>query len=164
MIIWILGIGAMVSLFLSHQSKSRKGILIGKLSADLFWVGHYAFLGAFAGIIPNFVGIFREIIFMNRKKHKALNVVVCPILFISINLVLGILSFNKWFDALPITASAFVTISLWIDNPKLTKAISIPVSTAFLIYNICVYSYIGIINESIAILSIIIFFIKVRKK
>jgi hypothetical protein len=107
---------------------------------------------------------FREIIFMNRKKYKLLNVVVCPILFISINLVLGILSFNKWFDALPITASAFVTISLWIDNPKLTKAISIPVSTAFLIYNICVYSYIGIINESIAILSIIIFFIKVRKK
>jgi len=162
--VWFFGLGAMVSLFISHQSKNRKGILLGKLCADLFWTAHYALLGAIAGAIPNCVGIFREIIFVNRKKYKFANKILWPILFAIINLTLGILSFKSWFDFLPITASAFVTLSLWIDNPKLTKVISIPVSTAFLIYNLYVCSYIGIANESIAIISILLFFIKIRRK
>ena len=61
---------------------------------------------------------------------------------------------------LPITASVFVTVSLWLKNPTLTKIISVPVSAAFLIYDIFVGSYIGIVNESLAICSIIISFIK----
>ncbi|MBR4000060.1 MAG: YgjV family protein, partial [Clostridia bacterium] len=57
-------------------------------------------------------------------------------------------------------ASTAVTVSLWIDNPKLMKLISVPVSLSFLIYDIFVGSYIGIINESIAIFSIIISFLQ----
>lgn len=164
MIVWLFGVGAMISLFVSHQSKNRKGILMGKLSADLFWTAHYAFLGAVAGMIPNTVGIFRELIFVNRQKHKFANIIFWPVAFILINLILGIVSFKSWFDVLPITASSFVTVSLWIKNPKLTKCISVPVSVAFLIYNMFVGSYIGVINESFAILSILIFFVKARKK
>ena len=61
---------------------------------------------------------------------------------------------------MPIIASSFVTVSLWINNPDLTKIISIPVSVAFLVYDIFVGSYVGIINESIAICSIFLYFIK----
>ena len=164
MLVWILGIGAMISLFVSHQQKSRKGILVGKLCADLFWAAHYICLGAFAGMIPNFIGIFREVVFINRKKYKFLGKGIIPIVFIITNLTLGIISYEEWFDALPILASAFVTFSLWIDNPKLTKCISIPVSSAFLVYDVFVNSYMGIINESVAILSIIIFFIRKGEK
>ena len=84
-------------------------------------------------------------------------------MFILINFTLGIKSFNEWYDIVPIIASSFVTIALWLDNPNLTKLISIPVATAFLIYDIFVSSYIGIVNESISILSIILFFIKYFK-
>ena len=163
MLTWIFGIGAMISLFMSHQGKTRKGILAGKLSADLFWSAHYISLGALAGVIPNFVGIFREIVFINRKRHRWAGKALWPVLFIGINLTLGILSFDAWYDLLPITASAFVTVSLWMDNPRLTKCISIPVSGAFLLYDIFVGSYIGIVNESIAIFSIILFFYKEYK-
>ena len=160
MLVWIFGIGAMISLFLSHQGKTRKGILAGKLSADLFWSAHYICLGAFAGVIPNFVGIFRELVFINRKRYKFASLAFWPVIFIITNLTLGVLSFDAWYDILPVTASAFVTVSLWIDNPKLTKCISIPVSSAFLLYDIFVGSYIGVVNESIAIFSIILFFIR----
>jgi len=164
MLAWIFGIGAMVSLFVSHQQKSRKGILAGKFCADLFWTAHYMCLGALAGMIPNFIGIFREVVFINRKNYKFAGKAIIPIAFIMVNITLGIISFEEWFDALPILASAFVTLSLWIDNPRLTKYISVPVSTAFLVYDVYVNSYMGIINESIAILSIIIFFIRYGEK
>ncbi len=156
----LLGIGAMVSLFLIYQQKERKNIIICKLSADLFWIAHYFLLGASAGIIPNFVGVFRELVFYNRNSKKWASHWLWTVVFISANLILGICNFDVWYDIVPIIASSFVTVSLWINNPDLTKIISIPVSVAFLIYDIFVGSYVGIINESIAICSIILYFIK----
>ena len=156
----LLGLGAMVSLFLIYQQKSHKKIFLCKLSADIFWVLHYFSLGATAGMVPNFVGIFRELVFVNRRVKKWANTPLWVVLFIVVNFTLGILSYDEWYDIVPIIASAFVTISLWMDNPRLMKLISIPVSIAFFVYDLFVLSYVGMINESIAIMSIIIYFIK----
>ncbi len=156
----IFGILAMVFLFLIYQQKKRKNMLIFKLSADVCWVIHYLCLGGIAGMIPNAVGIFREIIFIYRKKKKWASLILWPIIFILINWLLGFRTFHSWYNLLPITASTFVTISLWIDNPRLTKIITIPICTAFLIYDSFVGSYIGIINESISIISIILYFLR----
>ncbi len=160
----IFGLFAMLSLFIIYQQKSRKKIIIAKLSADICWVAHYLCLGGIAGIIPNMVGIFRELVFINRKDKAWANKLVWPIVFIAINFGLGMTTFHSFYNILPIAASAFVTVSLWIDNPKLTKIITTPVCIAFMIYDFYVKSYIGMINESISIVSIIIFFIKERKK
>ena len=164
MITNLLGLGAMISLFLIYQQIERKNILLCKLSADIFWILHYFTLGATAGMIPNFVGIFRELIFVNRKIKKWANTPLWVILFIAINFTLGILSYDEWYDIVPIIASAFVRISLWMDNPRLMKLISIPVSIAFFVYDLFVLSYVGMINESIAIMSIILYFIKTLRR
>lgn len=135
-------------------------MLFAKLSADVCWVIHYLCLGGIAGMIPNAVGIFRELVFINRKDKKWAGSIIWPIVFIILNWGLGFRTFHSWYNLLPITASTFVTISLWIDNPKLTKLITIPISTAFLIYDIIIGSYIGIVNETVSIFSIILYFIK----
>ena len=154
----------MISLFLIYQQKQRKGILISKLCADVFWVAHYWCLGGIAGLIPNAIGIFRELIFLNRKTKKWASSVLWPLSFVIIGLGLGVHTFNSFFNVLPITASAFVTVSLWIDNPKLTKIISMPVCMAFMIYDFYIGSYVGIINEAAAIISIFISLLKGRGK
>ena len=158
----IFGFGAMFSLFCSYQQKTRRRFIIAKLSADICWGVHYLFIGATAGAIPNFIGIFREIVFVNRNDKKWTKSAVWPVLFIFINFSLGISTFHSVYNLLPILASTFVTISLWINNIKLTKLISVPVCIAFMIYDFHVSSYIGMINESVSIFSIIIYFIKRR--
>ena len=160
----VFGVGAMLALFSIYQQKTRKGILLSKLSADICWVIHYLCIGGTAGAIPNLVGIFRELVFVNRKEHKWANYIFWPMIFMLINFCLGISTFHSVFNTLPIAASALVTVALWIDNPKLTKLLSIPVCTAFMIYDFYIGSYIGIINEAISMLSILIFFIKRRKE
>ncbi len=159
----ILGIGAMLSLFLIYQQKDRKKMILAKLSADVFWVAHYLLLGGIAGMIPNAVGIFRELVFVNRKDKKWAACAVWPIVFILINWGLAFRTFNSLFNILPIAASTFVTISLWIDNPRLTKIISLPVSLTFMTYDFYVGSYVGIINEAVSITSIIIYFIRLSR-
>lgn len=152
----LFGIGAMIALFSVYQQKKRKKLIICKLTADLCWVAHYLMLGAYGGMVPNFVGIFRELVFMQRENKKWANQPWIPILFILINWGIGFSTFASPINILPIAASTFVTISLWLKNPRLTKLISIPVSLTFLIYDCFVGSYIGIVNESVAIASIII--------
>lgn len=157
---WLFGLGAMLSLFLIYQQKDRKKLIIFKLCADVCWATHYLCIFAPGGMIPNLVGIFRELVFVNREEKKWANKVFWPIFFIIINLTLGIITANRPINLLPITASVFVSLSLWLKNPTLTKIMSVPVSAAFLIYDVFVGSYIGIVNESLAICSIIISFIK----
>ena len=160
----IFGIGAMASLFCLYQQTSRKRLIISKLCADVCWVVHYILLGGYGAAIPNGVGIFRELAFMNRDKYKLLKTIATPIVFILINFSLGLTTFKSPINILPITASAFVTMSLWLKEPRLTKIVSIPVSLSFFIYDLFIGSWIGMINESIAICSIIISFVKERKK
>ncbi|MDD6734702.1 MAG: YgjV family protein [Clostridiales bacterium] len=156
----ILGLGAMASLFMSYQLTDRRRLIAGKLCADLFWTVHYLCLGAYGGMIPNFVGIFRELIFINRDRKKWASCIIWPITFILLNWGLGISTFKASINILPIAASTFVTVSLWLRKPKLTKIISVPVSVVFLVYDLFVKSYVGVLNESLAIFSIILYFIK----
>lgn len=154
----------MLSLFLIYQQKERKRLLLCKLSADVCWVVHYLCLSALGGAVPNLVGIGRELVFVNREDRKWANHFLWPFLFIAVNLTLGLVTMDSYINLLPIIASVFVTVSLWLKEPILTKIISIPVSLAFLIYDVFVGSYIGIINEAIAICSIVISFVKPNKE
>ncbi len=149
-----------MALFLIYQQKNRKGILVAKLTADVFWVAHYLCLGAFGGAIPNFVGIFRELVFLKRKEKRWAGLVFWPVFFICLNLGIGAFTFRSPINVLPIAASALVTVALWLDRPLITKLLSLPVSVSFLVYDIFIGSQMGVINEAISILSIIIFLIR----
>lgn len=157
---YFFGLGAMVALFSIYQQSERKKLIAAKLCADVCWTIHYLLLGGIAGMIPNVIGIFRELVFMKRESKKGANNVIWPIIFILCGWGLGICTFNSAFNILPILASCFVTISLWIKNPKLTKLITVPVCITFMIYDFYIGSFIGIINESLSICSVIISFVK----
>lgn len=155
---WIFGAGAMASLIVMNQVKKREGMLAAKLSADVFWGAHYLCLGAIGGMIPNIVGIFRELVYMNRKKHKWASSPLWPALFVTVIFLLGLRSFKSAINILPITGSCCATLVLWFQRPRLTKFVLIFVSAAFLVYDVFVGSYIGIINEIFGISSAIIYF------
>ena len=78
----IFGLGAMISLFCIYQQNSRKKLIISKLCADVCWVGHYFCLSGYGGMVPNFVGIFRELVFIQRDKKRWASSVAVPIVFI----------------------------------------------------------------------------------
>ncbi len=152
---WFFGIGAMLFLFCAYQQKERKNLLLCKLGADICWAIHYGLLGASGGAIPNIVGIFRESVFVNRKKGNRADRIIWPIAFAAANLSLGVAMMKSYIDLLPLVSSALVTVSLWLKDPRITKIISLPVSCAFLVYDVFAGSYIGVINESLAIVSIL---------
>lgn len=155
----ILGVCGMYMLFTLYQQKNRKKLLVRKLYADVLWGVHYICLGAVAGAIPNIIGIFRETIFMNSDKKWA-NSFIWPVIFIVIGWAVAIFSWNSALSLLPMCASTVVTVSLWVKSPKLTRLMTVPVCTAFIIYDFFVGSYAGILNEIISLVSIMTAFFR----
>jgi len=137
---------------------------ISKLCADVCWAGHYFLLGGYGGAVTNAVGIFRELVFMQRGKHKWASGNAVPVIFIIINWCIGFSTFERPINILPIAASSFCTLALWVSDPKRTKLILAPVSASFLVYDIFIGSWIGVINESISLVSAVIFLIKEIKE
>ena len=121
----IFGVLGMAALFMSYQQTERKKLIGCKLIADVMWVVHYMLLGAVGGAIPNFVGIFREIVFMQRSDDgkKWAKSPAIPVVFILINWTLAIVTWKTALSLLPICASTFVTISLWVKNPVISMCV-----------------------------------------
>lgn len=150
----------MVALFASYQQKTAKRLTFCKLTADVAWIFHYLFLGAYTGIVPNAVGIFRESIFVRRKEKKWANHPIFPILFILTGWGVGMLTFVGPISFLPLAASTVVTLGLWTQNALVCKLACMPASISFLIYDIYVGSPVGIVAEAFSLCSLAIFFIR----
>ena len=135
-----LAIIGLIAMIISYLQTKRKNILLGKLAADISKVLHYICLGAFSGMVPNAVGILRESVYLNREKHSWADSPLWPAVFITLNVVIGSFTYKTPVDILPIAASAFATLSFWFKSPILTKAVSLPATSAFLIYDIIVGS------------------------
>ncbi len=154
----LLGIGGTVMLLTLYHCKTRRKMLWHKWSADLLWSAHYLCLGAIGGAIPNMVGVLRESVFLYDKpwtRRKFL-----PAVFIVINWCVAFASGVNSYSFLPIAASTLVTVSLFVEKPTLTRLLSIPVCTAFLIYDGLVGSWAGMVNEALSLVSIVTALIK----
>lgn len=157
---WIFGALATVALVAMYQQKNRKRLIVAKLCADWLQAVHYALLGAYAGMIPNLVGAVREVVFLRREGSKWENNFFVPAAFILVSWGLGAWSFQGVADFLPLIATACVTFLLWGRNPRRTKIGSAFVSVCFFIYDFIVESWTGMINETLAIGSIVVYLIK----
>ena len=159
---YFFGLCGLCCLVLSYQQTDRRKLLLGKLGSDIFWCVHYCLLAAWGGAIPNGLGAVRELVFRQRDKRKWASSPVIPFLFVLASWAVAILSIildesrRTLWTLLPIAASTAVTFSLWARKPKVTRIICLPVSVCFIVYDIVVGSWIGIVNESIAIVSIIV--------
>ena len=167
----LFGVFAMVALFASYQQKTAKRLTVCKLIADIAWIFHYSFMGyvkpaAYTGIVPNGVGIFRELIFMRRKEKKWANLIVFPIVFVLCGWGFGIWTIvQNWdkaggFCFLPLIASTMVTIGLWTQKTMLCKIVCLCASLCFLVYNIVLFSPIGIIAEAVSEVSLVVYFVR----
>ena len=154
---WIgqgLAIVGLVAMIVSYLQTKRKNILLGKLAADISKVLHYLCLGAYAGIVPNAVGVLRESVYLNRVKHKWADSALWPAVFIALNIIMGIFTYDTPVDILPIAASVFATLSFWFKSPIVTKAVSLPATSSFLVYDILVGSA-SILTEAVTLVAII---------
>lgn len=140
--------------------KSKKLILILVSVNNLLYAVHYLLLGSYIGAITNGISIIRGIwFFINEAKGRKkdyISLIVMNIIFIAC----GALTYNRWYDFIPILCCVSYTYLVWQDNLTLYRWCAIPDSLLWICYKIGYWSIIGIIAEAIMLVIKIIAVIK----
>lgn len=138
---------AMLSLGISYLCKDKKKIMILCIIYSIMYGGQYLLLGAITGFAMNIVSIIRNIWFyINAKSNKKNNIWVLIVLCI-LAITFGIITYDNIFSIIPILATILFTYSVWQDNTKTYRWLSLPISALWLSYNIIFKSTFGIIAE-----------------
>ena len=153
-------VGVLINILI-YQQKTRIRLLVCKLISDAVWATHFFVLGAYSGFAICAIAIVRELVFMNRVKHKWANHPVWPILFTLVILSSAVLTWKGPISILPAVASTTSLFSFWIGKPKVTRILCFPCSILMIIYDAFVLSYAGITNESLSLLSATIGLIRI---
>lgn len=140
---------------LSFQQNKHRGIILFQLLAGATFVLHFCCLGAYTGAALNTVDVLRSIIFINRGKKWADNV-LWVVLFVGLCAVSCIFTWIGPLSLLPMTGMMLTTVSMWLKDPKWVRRISLPASPLWITYNALTKSYAGVCTELFVITSIIV--------
>ncbi len=159
--IQLIAIIALVAFAGSFQARTRRSILLWQIISIFFWVVHYFLLGALAGALLIFANGIITIVFVYTESRRWLRSVWT--LGISLLLVLGVgvYSWNGYSSVWSLLGVASIIFAKWQINPKHIKLISIIASVFWIVYDVFVGSWGGIVTESVIISSIIVSLIRV---
>ena len=147
------------------QQKKKASLLNMDTMAASSSLLHYAFLGAWAGMANKIIAVIRNALaaYMASKKRKAPKSL--PLIFVIAYIIFGIFTFNSAYSLLPTIASSIYSIVIYTtsDANKIRYTIIIT-STIWLVYNICVFSIVGIITQVILLVNDLIAIWRYRKK
>ncbi len=157
------GIIAIIIGILTYQIKSRRGIMVANIASTVCFALHYMMIGAYVGMALNIVATFRNIVFYNTKMSKKkstfftafFSVIVC---------VTGLITWEAWYSALQIVSSVLRNYILSLSKPNSIRKGIMIVLPMTLIYNVCVFSLGGIINDSLSFISTGISLYRYREK
>ena len=159
-LIQMLGLIGWANSVRSYWRKTKKKILWSQIQGDIFYILHYFFLGATAGVATMAVCLLREIGFYlckNHKQEKLLFYILVPIY-----LIVGALVSNTLVDALPIVACIIYCYTQTMAMSWMIVGCIIDAGY-WLCYDLFCGSYVGIIVDFIIILSNIFALITKKK-
>ena len=147
----IIGLFSFIVSLIAYHKKTKKKILSTMIISNTLNFIHYFLLDAISGGITKIVAVIRDILIINKKNSKSIFYI-----FVFIYLILGITLYNNLLSIIPIVASFITTIAAFFGTPYIIKIVALLTFTLWLVYNIFVLSFAGIISNVVAIISTII--------
>ena len=155
--ILIQGIGftGTILYFVSYQCRENKKLFRIQFAAYLLYTTHLLLLGAATGGISYILNMIRSwCLGSNNKflKSRAMCVIICALQVFTLALTM-----SGWISVLPVAANIASTIGGYTYNAKKIRITGMCVnSPLWIIYDIAVGSWAGILDEAATIVSVII--------
>ncbi len=146
----IIGGIALIVLIVSFQKNEKKKLLKYQMFSSLLYAIQYVLLGAYTGSLMNLICMVRNFIF-NKYENKRPPLYL---LIIIITLMVGFstISYEGLISLLPMIAVVLYSIAIWDGNLKKVRIVEIISCLLYIIYNIKVQAYTGLIATVIEML------------
>ena len=152
----------------SVMKVKRNTILICNIVINLLLAVHYLLLESYSAAICAAVTAVMVWVFFYKDRfrvmqRKVLNTPLIPLLFAVLFLAAGLLSRQDAWSIIPVLGNILLIVALWNDNENVIKAIFIVVGLLWIVLNIHLKSVANIIGQGLAVLSNVIYFVRIRK-
>jgi len=157
MFIQAIGFAGVLLFLISYQIKSNKVLYFTQGIGCAMFCAQFFLLGAYSGCLSLVVIILRNTMLMKYDEWKIIRSRIWVPVFIAVSIVIMIYTWNGWISILPLLAMASGTIGYWTNNAKYIRlSCVVCCSPSWILYDILIGSWGGVLNESITILSILI--------
>ena len=163
-IVTFFGVLAIFFWIISIQEKRQYKIIYLQMFANLFYTIEYLVLGVLSAASMNFVSTIRCYLFYRKKKERRKVPEVWLIGFISLLIILGIITDNGYLSLIPIIITIFYTISSYLKKAKWIRIVVLIAAFIWIYYNYVVGAYVVIIGNILEIVSSSISLIRYRKE
>ncbi|MBQ4260044.1 MAG: YgjV family protein [Lachnospiraceae bacterium] len=158
-LIQAIGFTGTIVFFLSYQCKSNKNLFRVQFVAYLCYTIHLLLLGAITGGISYILNTVRSFGLGSKNaflKGKAMCCIICALQMVAL-----FLTWDGWWSILPVAANIAATIGGYTYNARKIRVVGIFVnSPLWIVYNIIVGSWAGILDEIVSEASMIISIIR----
>ena len=158
----VVGVIAFIVMFGAYQADTSKKLLFVQTAAIVCFCIHYLLIGAYTAFALNAVGVVRNIVFYHKDK-KIFSYKAWPYVFSAIMIVLGVLTWQDWYSVLFIAGLSVNTVCMSLPTAQGIRKSLLFTCPPVLVYNICVLSIGGVINESLSIVSSVIGIVRYSK-
>lgn len=155
-----IGIIGIISSIISFQCAKHKKIIFFRTLNELLFGIQYMMLGAYTGMMMNFIGCIRNSIF-SRLVEKNKSTLLAQICFSALFLFFIIITWAGAKSLLSGIAKVMSTIAYANPNPFFVRIIIFITSISWLVYNYIVGSYAGCACELFTLISIVIGIIRI---
>ena len=141
--------------FLSYQCKSNKALFRVQFLSYVFYTTHFLLLGAVTGGISYVLNTLRSFCLGSKHtflKSKRMCCIICVLQMLTLAL-----TWAGWFSVLPIAANIAATIGGYTYNARKIRVVGMFVnSPLWIVYNILVGSWAGVLDELVTEASMIL--------
>lgn len=150
-----IGIIGIIAAIIAFQAKKHRNIILFRNANTLLFALQYFLLGAYSGAAMNMLSLLRnEIYSWCIKRNK--KTIYAQIVFCSIYIVSGILTWAGIESLIIIISKLFSTYAFGVKDTKVLRILSLISVSCMLVYNIYARSWAGVICEIFTITSLII--------
>ena len=147
---------------ISYLQKNRNKVLILNIIVDVLHIVAMCLLKGYSGAAMGLVSLYRDIFLLiySRKKNSKNRDIFILITSVILIIIFSFVTYNGIFSMLSIVATLITTFAIWQKNVKYYKFFGIISSLLWILYNVFVFSVVGIVLESIILIFSIIGYIK----
>lgn len=158
----IFGVVALIIYIISFYKDTKKQLLRYQIFSSLLYIIQYIFLGAYIVCLMSLICIIRNHIFNHYDNQK---IPIHALIFVIILMIIvSMFTFDGFISLIPMFESIMYSVALWGGNLKTIRLAEIISCLLYIIYNIFVRAYIGLIGTIIEMVTAIIAFYKFNIK
>lgn len=150
MLAQVFGIIGVILFVLSFQIKSNKKLYFTQIMANTMFAIQFILLGAYVGCVSLVICITRNLLFIKRDKWKFVNSPWMLAILIAAFAVNMAFNWKGWYDLFNLGGVVSATVAFWKGNPRVIRTYNLFIaSPCWLIYDISVGAWAGVLNEAI---------------